>query len=180
MSTSPLTAPKTVPDMEELASAERRARRFWMSVVVGLLGLQVFIGVGSVWLSLGDPSVAIVPNYHQKALDWDATQRARHLPAKLGWQIETHVGSVAGVEPLRSVHVDVRDAGGQSIQHLNITGRLYHHARGADVHVLQFVESSAGDYRSMTSLVAPGMWQVQLQIEGEHGIASDTRDIIVP
>ncbi len=180
MNTPTLSVPKVVPDAEELARLERRARWFWGSAIVGLLGLQVLIGVGSILLSIGDPSVAIVPNYHQKALDWDAAQRARHLLDQLGWQVATSVGPVTASEQRRLVHIRVRDANGNSVSGLNITGSLYHHARGSDIHALRFIESETGGYSATTSLVAAGMWQVQLQIEGEHGLASDTRDIIVP
>ena len=64
---------------EDMQQLERRARRFWVSVIVGFLGLQVLIGVASVVLALNDPSVAVIPNYHQSALDWDVTHRARNV-----------------------------------------------------------------------------------------------------
>ena len=62
---------------------------------------------------------------------------------------------------------------------LNLSANVYHHARGTEVHELKFVETDAGYYEAMTRLVQPGMWQVNLQIEGNLGIASDSREMMV-
>jgi nitrogen fixation protein FixH len=163
----------------ELARVERNARRWWVAGIVGLLSLQVVIGVGSVILAVGDPTVAIVPNYHQKALDWDASQRAVHLTEKLGWQVVPLVSLTSPETGKRLVRVAIRDRMDQPVSDLNLSARVYHHARGSEVYDLTFVETDAGYYEAMTSLVQPGMWQVSLQIEGSHGIASDTREMMV-
>ncbi|MEO8268709.1 MAG: FixH family protein [Aureliella sp.] len=169
-------APTTVA---EQAREERNARRWWGAGIVGLLGLQVVIGGGSVFLALGDPTVAIVPNYHQKALDWDASQRAFHLTEKLGWTAVPLVSLPSPETGKRLVRVSVRDRLGHRVSDLNLTAKVYHHARGSEIYDLKFVETDAGYYEAMTSLVKPGLWQVSLQIEGSHGIASDTREMMV-
>lgn len=163
----------------ELAVAERRARRFWGTLIVGLLGLQVFIGIGSIFLSIGDPTVAIVPNYHQQALDWDATHRARQLTKQLGWQVTPQVGAVSPESQKRLVRIGIRDRAGYVVPGLNLSAGVYHHARGSNIHELRFNETEPGYYEAMTSLVASGLWELKLQMEGEHGIASDVRDLIV-
>ncbi|MCA9158177.1 MAG: FixH family protein [Planctomycetales bacterium] len=169
----------TSPSAAEQANLERRARRWWVSAIVGLLGLQVVVGVGSVLLAVGDPTVAIVPNYHQKALDWDASQRAAHLTEKLGWEVVPLVSLTSPETGKRLVRVAIRDRSDQPVSDLNLSAKVYHHARGSEVYELTFVETDAGYYEAMTSLVQPGMWQVSLQIEGNHGIASDTREMTV-
>ncbi len=73
MSAQSITTPTL--NRDELEQAERRARHFWVSLIVGLLGLQVAGGITAIFLSVGDPSMAIVPNYHQAALNWDVTSR---------------------------------------------------------------------------------------------------------
>lgn len=169
----------TALSISELATIERRARRVWVSVVVGLLGMQVAIGIAAVVLAVGDPSVAIVPNYHQKALDWDTTQRARQLTHKLGWTISPLVGDVFPESQTRLVRIEVRDRVGNPVSGLNLSAKLYHHARGAVIYDLPMVETDSGFYEARTRLVAAGMWQLQLQLEGDHGIASESRELIV-
>ncbi len=163
----------------EMAQAERRARRFWGTLIVGLLGLQVFIGIGSIFLSIGDPTVAVVPNYHQKALDWDATHRARQLTKQLGWHIVPQVGVLSPENQKRLVRIGIRDRAGRVVPGLNLSAKVYHHARGANIHELRFTETEPGYYETATSLAAAGLWELQLQMEGNHGIASDVRDLVV-
>lgn len=163
----------------DVAQLEKRARRFWVSLIVGLLGLQVIIGIVSIWLSVGDPSVAVVPNYHQKALDWDATHRARELTRKLGWHIAPIVGEFLPDSGRRLVRVAVRDRAGGGVTELNLSGKVYHHARGATIHELRFTETDPGYYEATTSLAESGLWELQLQLEGNHGVASEVRDLVV-
>jgi nitrogen fixation protein FixH len=162
---------------EELERAERRARHLWVTVIVGLLSLQVAIGVTSIFLAVGDPSVAIIPHYHQAALDWDTTQRARHLTEKLGWQIKPNVSPV--VDGQRQVQVQVLDRNGEPVSGLHLSAKAYHHARGAEIYEMRMTETEAGTYAATTSLIARGLWDLKLQLEGDHGIASDQRDITV-
>ncbi len=163
----------------EQASLERRARRWWVSGIVSLLGLQVFIGIGSVILAVSDPTVAIVPNYHQKALDWDASQRAVNLTSQLGWHVTPLVGLVSGDTGKRLVRVSIQDQQARPVSDLNVSAAVYHHARGSEVHNLNLMETDAGYYEGTTSLTQAGVWQVFVQIEGMHGIASDNREMMV-
>lgn len=165
--------------MAEQTNLERRARRWWVSGIVSLLGLQVFIGIGSVILAVSDPTVAIVPNYHQKALDWDATQRAANLTRKLGWQVTPVVGLLTTGGDNRLVRVSIRDRQGRPVSDLNVSAAVYHHARGSEIHNLHLVETDAGFYEGATNLTQAGVWQVYLQFEGNQGIASDNREMMV-
>ncbi len=180
MTPSAVTTPQSPHQSPaELARLERRARRFWVSLIVGLLGLQVFIGIGSIFLSIGDPTVAFVPNYHQKALDWDATHRARQLTTTLGWHIAPMIGQWSSDSHKRLVRIAVCDRADNAVTGLNLSAKVYHHARGATIHDLQFTETDAGYYEATTTLAESGLWEMQLQLEGEHGIASDVRDLVV-
>ena len=170
---------QTAMSREEMEQAERRARHFWVTLIVGLLSLQVAVGVTSILLAVGDPSVAIIPHYHQAALDWDTTQRARHLTEKLGWQINATVSPVLAPSQQRGVYIQVLDRNGNPVSDLNLTAKAYHHARGGEVYQMRLTETDAGVYEATTGLTASGLWQLQIQIEGDHGIASDQRDITV-
>src|SRR5690606_38419626 len=109
----------------------------------------------------------------------DASQRAVHLAEKIGWSVMPQVGLVVPASGKRLVRVSVRDRAGQPVSELNLSAQVYHHARGAEIYNLRFTETDAGYYEAMTSLVQAGMWQVNLQIEGNHGIASSSRELMV-
>ena len=83
----------TTDDKAEAQRVERKARRVWVSIVVGLLGLQVVAGITTVVLATGDPTVAIIPNYHDSAVNWDTTRRARQLTDRLGLQVKPEVSA---------------------------------------------------------------------------------------
>jgi len=164
------------PDaMEHL---ERRARRFWVSVIVGFLGLQVLIGIASIVLALNDPSVAVIPNYHQSALDWDVTHRARQLADQLGWQIDYNVLQAEQVGR-RSLLVTILDRGGKPLSDLIVSAKLYRHARGGNVDKFKLKAIADGNYQADTKLTEKGLWQIELVIEGAHGIASLSREFEV-
>ncbi len=174
--TSPII-PVVSPDRQQLAVAERNARRFWVSLIVGLLGIQVIIGVGSIYLSLGDPTVAVIPNYHQAALDWDVKHRAQETLRKLGWDVRVHVAPIAG--GTRTLRVNVLGDQTRAIAGLNIEAMCFHHARGSDVYRTRLTEVSPGEYAASTPLTKAGVWQIELSIEGDHGIAHESLEMNV-
>jgi nitrogen fixation protein FixH len=179
MTSQPVTLQMTIqPDRSQLQQMERRARNFWVSGIVGLLGLQVLGGVAAVLLSSGDPSVAIVPNYHRAALDWDMTHREQHLLDRLAWRIETEIG-LLNVEGRRQVVVSIFDDQMAPVGGVRLTARLYHHSRGGQVDTVHFRETSEGQYESQTALQKRGLWQVDIKIEGDHGIALHSQEMEV-
>ena len=163
----------------DLLAAEKHARHFWVGLVVGLLGLQIAGGMFAVYLAMADPSSAIVPNYHYSAVNWDTTRRARQLTEHLEWNISTTVGAQLSESDRRVVRVEICDSQGAPMRGLNITASLYHHARGSEIHAIRFIEVDPGVYSGTTSLTQPGLWQVTLQIEGDHGVAEDSRELRV-
>lgn len=177
--TPPLSAQPAQPSREQLASTERKARRFWVSLVVGMLSLQIIGGAITVYLAVGDPAAAIVPDYHRLAVNWDTTRRARQLTEKLGLQIETTASPIEGDPLHRLVRVKILNAEGQIADNLNVVAKVFHHARGTDVHTLRLSPLPSGEYGCVTELVQPGVWQVDLNLEGEHGTAADSREILV-
>lgn len=163
----------------DIAQAERRARRVWVSIIVGLLGLQVVTGVFTVMLATGDSSAAIIPNYYQSAVNWDSTRRARKLMLDLRWKIMRFVGPVDPQTKRREVRIQVLDSKQRPVENLNLSARLFHHARGADIYQLKLQEISPGLYAGQTALTQSGQWQIDLQVEGDHGIAADSSELWV-
>ena len=176
MRSAPLN--RKVPDVVE-ASLERRARRFWVGMIVGLLGLQIGIGVVSVMLATGDPSAAVLPNYYESAVNGDVTRRARLKTGQLGWTIQYAVLAPERGQHAREIRVVIADPQHERVSGLNVAGRIYHHARGQQIFHVQFEETDPGQYVGHVPLVQSGMWQIDLRMEGAMGIAADNRQITV-
>lgn len=170
-------ATQPVPDKADLQQIERRARRFWVGLIVTLLGIQVIVGLGSVYLALGDPTVAVIPNYHQSALDWDIKHRAQQLLERLKWQVTVEASSIAADQ--RTLQVRIEGPQGEPIELLNVRGKVYHHARGQEIAQVVLKETTAGNYAGQVPITRPGLWQIELAIEGDHGIANKTTTIEV-
>lgn len=165
------------PRSAEGIRAERRAKWFWVSGIVGLLGLQVAIGAVAIYLAHSDNTVAVIPNYYQSAVNWDTTRRARQLSEELGWQSQCVVGEAVGT--LRPVRFTLTDAEKAPVGDARISAKLFHHAQGSEVYTIHFSESEPGIYEATSPLTKSGLWQVSLQIEGEHGIAAIEQQVLV-
>ncbi len=164
------------PDAAEMERVERRARRFWVGLIVTFLGVQVIIGGFSVYVAVGG-SDAVIPNYHQAALDWDIKHRSVQLLDKLGWNVEVAVSPINAGK--RSLQVVIHGKGASRIEQQSVLAKVYHHAHGKEIVKVVLREQSPGIYENSIDLLQPGLWHIELAIEGDHGIASKTLNIEV-
>src|SRR3954466_7927827 len=107
-----MNAPIAVPR----ATPTRKFRYWpWPLIVVGLLLGHVSIMVTAVILATGDKSFAVLPNYYEKAVNWDKNQAELRASEKLGWQV-TLVPS-PDVDPAghRSLMLTLADATGHAV-----------------------------------------------------------------
>ncbi|MBX3420736.1 MAG: FixH family protein [Pirellulaceae bacterium] len=181
MNSTSISAPAqsiSLPDTDG-RQQERRARRFWVSVIVGLLSLQVFGAGIAIYLALSDSTVAIIPNYYQAGLQWDTTRQHWQRFEDLAWSIDTVVSAHDTQLPRRVITLRVRDGHGQPVSDQRITGQVFHHARGNQVYWLTFDQADAGDYVAMVPLTHNGLWQFDVAIEGDQGIAAQRWTVMV-
>lgn len=155
-----------IESAESAAAAERRAKRVWVSLVVVLLTLQVLIGGVAIYLSTGDRSVAIVPDYHNAALQWDRTKEARTAAARLGWKLDLLPSDVADQRGMRAIELRVHDQHGAGVESLRVAGRVYHHARAGEVKNIEFRSIGAGRYLTMAPTPYAGLWQIDVSVAG--------------
>jgi nitrogen fixation protein FixH len=146
--------------------AERKAKRMWVSLVVLLLGIQLLIGYVSIRLATGDPTVAIVPNYHEEALKWDQTKAALSAPARLGLEPELEVSTTADGKGFRAIVFALRDADGRPVTSLDVVASVYRHARASEIQNVSL--SQIGEGRFMATLPMPqtGLWHINLKVKG--------------
>lgn len=147
------------------ALAERRAKRFYTGLVLLLFTIQITILGTALTLAIGDPALAVVPDYHQAALNWDAVHAAAGAAKKFGWHVRLDVSDVADGRGLRSVGLDLMDDHDQPITDLNVTGKVYHHADANQVARFEMQNLGTGRYQSMLPMGRPGLWQLELEIE---------------
>lgn len=150
--------------MKSEVQLERKARRFWVSLIVCLLGFQVGLGVVAITLATNDESVAIVPDYHHAALNWDQVSRERSAAERLGLSIEIAPSDVIDLNGQRAVVVNVVDRHGEPVTALALTLSTYHHAHANHGIELALTPSQAS-YVALGPLTRAGLWQFDLKFD---------------
>ncbi|MCM2375201.1 FixH family protein [Aporhodopirellula aestuarii] len=150
---------------ETEVKAERSAKRFYTGLVLLLFAIQCTILGTALKLAVGDPALAVVPDYHQAALNWDATQAANGAAAKMGWDVEIEVSDVADGRGMRAMQLLVSDQTGKPVTDLKVLGKAYHHAAANQVERFELNNVGEGRYMAMPPMGRKGLWQIELQIQ---------------
>ncbi len=152
------------------AHLERRARRFWGAFVVGLLTMSVSMWGYAVYLGVTDNATAIVPDYHQRALDWDRYARSVQASRELGWVVQFVPGKLDPQDVKRIIELFVRDSDGQLVRGCSGTLKMYHLARASAVYECELSETEPGTYSSRLPIERSGQWhcEVELHRDAEH------------
>ena len=145
-------------------SRATRSAWLWGSVVVAFLILQLVIGGLAYNLATGDPSVAVVPDYHERAINWDDELARRKRSDQLGWKSAFQWGEISSVARGREFAIEVIDSDDNAVTGGNASVRFYHHARGVDVATMALQELSPGKYGAELPMVKPGLWDVELSL----------------
>lgn len=159
-------------------SASRKAGWFWGTLIVGLLATQVVVGVGAVVIATADPSVSIVPDYHQKALRWDDEMATRAASHALGW--EARVAVSGGTDQLgnRTLVVTLQDRDSDPVEAAGVQVRLFHHARASEPQSIELREQGLGHYTGTASMDRNGLWQVDLSAKRSQSDSSTTEEFV--
>lgn len=145
--------------------AERKAKRFYIGLVLLLFAIQCTILGSAINLAIGDPALAVVPDYHHAALHWDESQAALRSAKKLGWRVDWNISDVADGQGLRAVQFEVRDAGGNGRSDLTVNAKVYHHGDANSVQRFQLDSIGDGCYQAMPPMARSGLWQIELDVE---------------
>lgn len=152
-------------EFDELQRKNRRSAFRWGTFVVGFLILQLTLGFSAVVLSKSDPTVAVVPDYYQKSLDWDSRKALLAQSEGLNWH--ALLTCEEGTLVLRAV--DDRE---DPIEIADVTISIYQHTRAADVRTWEINGAELdvpGQVRIANSLNCPGLWQVDVDLTDSSG-----------
>jgi len=152
-------------DRPELrGSAAKRAAWRWGCVIVAFLALQLVIGGLAYRLASRDPSVAVMPDYHDRALRWDDEVASRRQSDALGWQASALIGQLDEAGEFRDLEVRVLDSAGEPILGGQVELAFFHHVRAGDHAIRPLTESAPGVYSARLPLVRLGLWDLHLTL----------------
>jgi|GEM_PF-1353923 len=152
---------------ELTGSSATRSAWLWGSVVVAFLILQLVIGGLAFNLATGDPSVAVMPDYHERALNWDDEMARRQRSDQLRWRTTLSWGEVTASETSQSgrqVVILVADAVGGAVTGGDASIQFFHHTRAGDVSTLKLQERASGEYVAMLPMEKPGLWDIEFSM----------------
>lgn len=139
------------------ADINRTAAFRWGALIVLLLASQIAIGVAAIVLAGSDPSVAVVPGYHKKAILWDESMAMREHSRELGWNVTLRV--LPGLRTSR-VNWTVCDRDGSELKNLRGRVLMFHHARANEA-----IEFRIEDHPDGMEVDRFGLWQVEMTLE---------------
>ena len=134
--------------------------------MVVLLSLHVAGGAAAIYLATGDPSVAVVPDYHQKALNWDQQIELQRQTADLNWNVQLDAAPGADQQALV---IQIKDQAGNYVQIQRGQLQLYHHARAGKVLRIPVASKAAEPIVVKDCFSTPGLWQVELDLVDTSG-----------
>lgn len=134
-------------------------------VVAGLLGGQMIFIAIAITLATGDRSFAVVPDYYQKAVDWD--QRKADLAASqaMGWRVELRPSPQADELGRRQLVLIVQDRAGLPVRDASVNVQMFHHARAKDHQAAGLSEVLPGQYAALVEMPRPGRWQFDVEVK---------------
>jgi hypothetical protein len=167
------------PDLDKIEweRRERRARRFWVGMILILLFGSMSVWIGTAVVAINDPSMSVLPDYHQQALRWDEVQQERAASDRLGWEVRLGLEPLGSQQafsgvlskppgrPISMAFVTLLDTAGLPVTGASGTLRYYAHARVKRVEQVDLFEQSPGVYRVPLTMDASGLWQWDLKIQ---------------
>lgn len=146
---------------------KRRRAWLWPGIVIGMLSVHAAGCLIVALIATSDPSQAVVPDYHAKAVAWDEHRAQQRASAALGWACTIETAMRADMLGQRGVRVSLRDADGGPLTGAAVTVTAYHHARANQVTDMKLDEATPGEYAAMMSMRRAGLWTFNVQ--AKHG-----------
>ncbi|EKK00983.1 nitrogen fixation protein fixH [Rhodopirellula baltica SH28] len=154
------------PSVETQQKDERRAKRFYIGLVLLLFAIQATILGTALKLAIGDPALAVVPDYHQAALNWDESYRASLASDRLGWNVDVIVSKVSDSKGQRAISVELHNQQGKTLDDLNVDAVVYRHADAGAFQAVDLPSMGEGRYLGMASMPQQGLWQLEVTVDG--------------
>ncbi|MEE9403450.1 MAG: FixH family protein [Algisphaera sp.] len=161
--------PESTHETNTAPAPQPKGRYRWPIIIVGLLVVHTSFIIYAATLALGDKSFTVVPNYYDKALNWDKTRQSQRQAADLGWTFNVLPSTVADDTGQRQIVAHFKDANDQPLRGAAVSLQLYHHAHAGDVIHVALKENNQGHHQALAPLAASGTWHfdAQVQFNGE-------------
>jgi nitrogen fixation protein FixH len=136
----------------------------WAWVPAALLG-SMLLGLGTLaYLALDDPHFALEPNYYDKAVHWDRSQREARDSAALGLQLALPQALFTLADGALEIEIKVTDRAGSPLEAARAELEAFPNAYASRVQRITLNEVSPGVYRGRLIGRDLGLWELRFSI----------------
>jgi nitrogen fixation protein FixH len=150
-------------DAEARLENEGQGGRFgvarWPLIIIGLLSIHVAGMLVAVSIATRDRSFAVMPDYYDRALNWDRAQAEKRASQKLGWKLQIEPAGAVDPTGRRRVRIRLIDAQGRPISPATIQITAYHHAHASQRQTIQFQTDADGNAQQAMAMPFAGFYQ---------------------
>ena len=146
---------------------------FWPGMVVALLGLSAVAIAITVTFALSDPSFAVVPDYYNKALQWDQTAALQQRSDALQWRAAFEFGVQDHMTDQRQIIVSLTGPNNEPITGADLTATVFHPSRSKETQAVSFDEPNPGRYVGLFHPTRIGIWELELRATRDHDVFLD-------
>jgi len=136
---------------------------------IGLAAILVATVALNIWVyhvANDDQSLAIEPDYYQKAVDWDSTMAQMRQNAALGWRVSPTLAAFTARDGAR-LQVTLTDASGAAIRGATVKVAAFFNARANDIIDTTLVSDSTG-YGGRLPVTHGGVWELRFDVTRGH------------
>lgn len=140
---------------------EQTAQFLWTAFILSFFVLQAILWTVAITLTAGDKSHAVVANYDERALNWDAEIVQRNASAQLGWRANLSVDLAADIRKFHVLTLTIQDSGECPVAGAVIELVAFHRARAGEPQQVKLVEAGDGVYSGKIQINKSGRWQFE-------------------
>jgi len=154
-----------------LQQKEKTAQFLWTGFILMFFLIQAIVWIVAISLTANDKSHAVVPNYDERALNWNEEVALRAASKNLGWQSQLSIDDSGDILGQRVITMKLRDRNDKPVDGATVNLRAFHRARAAVPQFLEFSPTGEGTYTSTLRVDKSGHWQ----FEGQAVAGADVR-----
>ena len=147
---------------------------WWPIGIATILATTVAANMALLYVSSGDPSVAIEPNYYAKAVAWDSSMAQSAHNARLGWHL---VPRLADFTPRNGavLTVTLSDSTGARIDDATVNVSALYNGR-AGIVLESTLNHGDGAYSTTLPVSHRGQWELRFDVRrGPERFTNTTR-----
>ncbi len=159
--------PMTYTEEQQKQRVERKAKRFWVVLILAFFALDISIAAIAISMAAGDPSFRSIPGYGNRAVAWDERQALKDAWDKHQWT--TTIDRVPG--STNQIVISIKNSDQSPVTGCKGHAKLFHFTRVAQQVRGELSEVEPGRYLVNVDVAKPGLWNIELNLETADHVA---------